>query len=248
MVTSCLFSGRWVGGFRWRRRNGRALVGLRWVARTYDLDQKALRACVYTPQVGLSDESEGHNNQIDYMLVRRGDLRVCKDYKVFLGMTRILRNLNEDAIETFRVLVSESKVAMKQTRFKELFMCREDQQDERDMAKERYKLAKSEAKKAVAQAKDKAYEDLYKRLDSKVGENDIYKIVKPQERRRRDVGNIEYIKDEGGDENPIRTLRDYSKPRHEGYRNTIELLVGNNMGVGKNKRGTVVGQGFGGKV
>ncbi|GJV80225.1 protein kinase-like domain, concanavalin A-like lectin/glucanase domain protein [Tanacetum coccineum] len=31
------------------------------------------------------------------------------------------------------------------------------------------------------------------------------------------------------DENPIRTLRDYSKPSHEGYRNTIELLVGNNV-------------------
>nr|GEW07291.1 protein kinase-like domain, concanavalin A-like lectin/glucanase domain protein [Tanacetum cinerariifolium]GEY86733.1 protein kinase-like domain, concanavalin A-like lectin/glucanase domain protein [Tanacetum cinerariifolium] len=32
-----------------------------------------------------------------------------------------------------------------------------------------------------------------------------------------------------GDENPIRTLRDYSKPSHEGYRNTIELPVGNNV-------------------
>ncbi|GKD71828.1 hypothetical protein Tco_1325918 [Tanacetum coccineum] len=32
-----------------------------------------------------------------------------------------------------------------------------------------------------------------------------------------------------GDENPIRTLRDYSKPSHEGYMNTIELLVRNNM-------------------
>nr|GEU57966.1 MAK10-like protein [Tanacetum cinerariifolium]GEZ96227.1 MAK10-like protein [Tanacetum cinerariifolium] len=32
-----------------------------------------------------------------------------------------------------------------------------------------------------------------------------------------------------GDENPIRTLRDYSKPSHEGYRNTIELLVENNV-------------------
>ncbi|GKG36386.1 hypothetical protein Tco_0444064, partial [Tanacetum coccineum] len=31
------------------------------------------------------------------------------------------------------------------------------------------------------------------------------------------------------DENPIRTLGDYSKPSHEGYRNTIELLVGNNV-------------------
>ncbi|GKF38619.1 hypothetical protein Tco_0118680, partial [Tanacetum coccineum] len=32
-----------------------------------------------------------------------------------------------------------------------------------------------------------------------------------------------------GDENTIRTLEDYSKPSHEGYRNTIKLLVGNNV-------------------
>nr|GEZ67101.1 zinc finger, CCHC-type [Tanacetum cinerariifolium] len=32
-----------------------------------------------------------------------------------------------------------------------------------------------------------------------------------------------------GDENPIRTLGDYSRPSHKGYRNTTELLAGNNM-------------------
>ncbi|GKE21327.1 hypothetical protein Tco_1432839 [Tanacetum coccineum] len=32
-----------------------------------------------------------------------------------------------------------------------------------------------------------------------------------------------------GDENPIRTPGDYSKPSHEGYRNTIELPIGNNV-------------------
>nr|GEU53323.1 MAK10-like protein [Tanacetum cinerariifolium] len=32
-----------------------------------------------------------------------------------------------------------------------------------------------------------------------------------------------------GDENPIRTLGDYSKPSHEGYRNTIELPIWNNV-------------------
>ncbi|GJZ44387.1 hypothetical protein Tco_0591642 [Tanacetum coccineum] len=32
-----------------------------------------------------------------------------------------------------------------------------------------------------------------------------------------------------GDANPVRTLGDYSKPSHEGYRNTIELPVGNNV-------------------
>ncbi|GKA06795.1 hypothetical protein Tco_0686019 [Tanacetum coccineum] len=32
-----------------------------------------------------------------------------------------------------------------------------------------------------------------------------------------------------GDENPICTLGDYSKPSHKGYRNTIELPEGNNV-------------------
>nr|GEV98730.1 zinc finger, CCHC-type [Tanacetum cinerariifolium] len=32
-----------------------------------------------------------------------------------------------------------------------------------------------------------------------------------------------------GDENPFCTLRDYSRPSHEGYRNTIEFHDGNNV-------------------
>ncbi|GJY36941.1 hypothetical protein Tco_0422319 [Tanacetum coccineum] len=32
-----------------------------------------------------------------------------------------------------------------------------------------------------------------------------------------------------GDDNPIRTIGDYSRSGHEGYRNTIELLEGNNV-------------------
>ncbi|GJR86252.1 hypothetical protein Tco_0210263 [Tanacetum coccineum] len=32
-----------------------------------------------------------------------------------------------------------------------------------------------------------------------------------------------------GDENPIRTLGDYSRPSREGYRNTIEIFDGNNV-------------------
>ncbi|GKF64720.1 hypothetical protein Tco_0188168, partial [Tanacetum coccineum] len=32
-----------------------------------------------------------------------------------------------------------------------------------------------------------------------------------------------------GDEDHIRTLGDYFKPSHKGYRNTIELPIGNNV-------------------
>ncbi|GJU65231.1 hypothetical protein Tco_1247066 [Tanacetum coccineum] len=64
----------------------------------------------------------------------------------------------------------------------------------RSMAEARYK----EAKKAVARAKGKAYEEMYKRLDSKEGENDIYMISKSIERRKMDLGFVRFIKDKDG--------------------------------------------------
>ncbi|GKD00847.1 MAK10-like protein [Tanacetum coccineum] len=38
-----------------------------------------------------------------------------------------------------------------------------------------------------------------------------------------------------GDENPIYTLGDYSKPSHKGYRNTIDLPIGNNVSEDPNQ-------------
>ncbi|GKC07436.1 craniofacial development protein 2, partial [Tanacetum coccineum] len=184
----------------------------------------------------ITFQSGGRCTQIDYLLVRRGDLKACKDCKVFPGEAcssqhrllamdtlfkrvqrrrvgsaapRILwKNLNGDAAEAFRSRVSEgvsaqieaisasdansmwnflasiirdaakdslgealgsskthtarreswwlceevqSKVAEKQARFRELLSCQEGNLEERLRAQERYKLAKREAKKAIAQ-------------------------------------------------------------------------------------------------
>ncbi|GJW00939.1 retrovirus-related pol polyprotein LINE-1 [Tanacetum coccineum] len=202
----------------------------------------------------------GRCTQIDYLLVRRGDLKACKDCSVFPGEAcssqhrllaldtmfksvhrmrlgrvtpRILwKNLTGDATETFRSRVAEgvatqaedilgvamgtskthtarreswwldeevqSKVAAKQSRFKELLSCQEGNQEERLRVQEKYKEAKKEAKKAVAQPKEKAYEELYKKMDSKEGANDIFNIAKARERRRRELENICFIKDERG--------------------------------------------------
>ncbi|GKA79089.1 hypothetical protein Tco_0785685 [Tanacetum coccineum] len=49
-----------------------------------------------------------------------------------------------------------------------------------------------------------------------------------------------------GDENHIRTIGDYSRPSHEGYRNTIELPEGKNMG--KNVPARTIDQSAGGKL
>ncbi|GJY61348.1 retrovirus-related pol polyprotein LINE-1 [Tanacetum coccineum] len=109
------------------------------------------------------------------------------------------RNTDWDTVETFRATIYDklsalregmsacnvdrieevqTKVAAKQSRFKELLACREGTQEDIDMANERYKVAKREAKTVVAQAKDKAYEDLYKKLDFKKGANYIYMTTK----------------------------------------------------------------------
>ncbi|GKA58673.1 retrovirus-related pol polyprotein LINE-1 [Tanacetum coccineum] len=102
----------------------------------------------------------------------------------------------------------QSIVAVKQARFRELLLCREGNEDEQLRTHERYKEAKRQAKKVVAQAKEKAYEDLYKKLDSKEGANDIFRIAKARERRKRDIGDICFIKDEEG-----RTITDEEEIR-----------------------------------
>jgi hypothetical protein len=60
---------------------------------------------------------------------------------------------------------------------------------------EKYKVAKKAAKRAVSEARGRAYEDLYQRLNTKEGERDIYKMAKFRERKTRDVNEVKCIKD-----------------------------------------------------
>ncbi|XP_071680209.1 uncharacterized protein [Lolium perenne] len=60
---------------------------------------------------------------------------------------------------------------------------------------EKYKVTKKDAKQAVSEARGRAYEDLYQRLNMKEGERDIYKMTKFRERKTRDVNAVKCIKD-----------------------------------------------------
>ena len=51
----------------------------------------------------------------------------------------------------------------------------------------KYRMAKREAKGVVARAKARKYEDLYKRLQTKEGEKEIYQVARQRERLKRDV-------------------------------------------------------------
>ncbi|GJV15561.1 retrovirus-related pol polyprotein LINE-1 [Tanacetum coccineum] len=209
----------------------------------------------------ITFHSGDHDTQIDYMLVRKVDLRLCKDCKVFPGEVcfsqhrllaldihikrrprsteravkpRILwKNLYGEAAEDFRARVIEGvtseeedrlvdaeqmwnrlanmiREAAKETlgvvagtlrtrigRMESWWISDETKQTEAQ-SRRGIRKQKREAKKAVARAKEKAYEDLYKRFDSKEGENDIYKIAKARDRRKRDLGIVRLIKDEDG--------------------------------------------------
>ena len=61
-----------------------------------------------------------------------------------------------------------------------------------------FKEKKSKAKKAVAIAKGRAYDDLYARLETKEGEKELYRLARQRDRTGKDVQHVKIIKDENG--------------------------------------------------
>jgi hypothetical protein len=60
---------------------------------------------------------------------------------------------------------------------------------------QKYKEARRNANKAVSEARGQAYTELYRKLDTKEDENDVYKMAKLQERNTRDFNQVKCIKD-----------------------------------------------------
>ena len=63
---------------------------------------------------------------------------------------------------------------------------------------EKYRLARRETKKAVSEARSKAFEGFYQALETKNGERQIYKIAKIRDKKTRDLAQVKCIKDEEG--------------------------------------------------
>jgi hypothetical protein len=61
---------------------------------------------------------------------------------------------------------------------------------------QKYKEARRNTKKAVSEAKGQAYAELYRKLDMKNDENDVYKMIKIREKKTRDFNQVKCIKDE----------------------------------------------------
>ena len=65
-------------------------------------------------------------------------------------------------------------------------------------SRKKYVNARATAKKAVSEAKARVLDDVYKKLDTKGGEKEMYKLAKARERRIRDVIQVKCIKGEDG--------------------------------------------------
>ncbi|KAM0012376.1 hypothetical protein Hdeb2414_s0053g00753601 [Helianthus debilis subsp. tardiflorus] len=85
-----------------------------------------------------------------------------------------------------------TKIKDKQHSFRDLLRCTDE--EERLRVGETYKKAKRKAKKAVTEAKNTAYKQMYERLERKEGEHDMFKFSKARERRRQDLGVVKFIK------------------------------------------------------
>ena len=62
-----------------------------------------------------------------------------------------------------------------------------------------YKTARKQAKREVAKTKNKAYEELFEKLETKQGENEVFKIAKQRNRHNKDVQQIRVIKSKIGE-------------------------------------------------
>jgi hypothetical protein len=57
-------------------------------------------------------------------------------------------------------------------------------------------VAKETTKRAASEAKGRAYDDIYRTLRKKEGENDVYKMARIRETKTRDLNQVKCVKDE----------------------------------------------------
>jgi hypothetical protein len=79
-------------------------------------------------------------------------------------------------------------------RRKECYKCLHHIKSDENIQK--YKEARRNTKKFVSESRGQAYAELYRKLDTKEGENDVYKMAKLRERKTKNFNQVKCIKDE----------------------------------------------------
>ncbi|KAK3515926.1 hypothetical protein QTP86_020334, partial [Hemibagrus guttatus] len=70
--------------------------------------------------------------------------------------------------------------------------------DRTEENRQEYKELQHRVKREVSKAKQKAYDELYTRLDTREGEKDLYRLARQRDRDGKDVQQVRFIKDRDG--------------------------------------------------
>ncbi|KAK3557430.1 hypothetical protein QTP70_026628, partial [Hemibagrus guttatus] len=70
--------------------------------------------------------------------------------------------------------------------------------DRTEENRQEYKELQSRVKREVSKAKQKAYDELYTRLDTREGQKDLYRLARQRDRDGKDVQQVRVIKDRDG--------------------------------------------------
>ncbi|KAK3531764.1 hypothetical protein QTP70_028289 [Hemibagrus guttatus] len=70
--------------------------------------------------------------------------------------------------------------------------------DRTEENRQEYKELQCRVKREVSKAKQKAYDELYTRLDTREGEKDLYRLARQRDRNGKDVQQVRVIKDRDG--------------------------------------------------
>ncbi|KAK3510979.1 hypothetical protein QTP70_027789 [Hemibagrus guttatus] len=166
-------------------------------------------------------KSGGRRTQVDYILCRRGNLKEISDCKVVEKLRQALggqvvlpddwETTAEVIRETGRKVLGVSSGRGKED--KETWWWNEEVQDSiqrKRLAKKKwdmdsteenrqeYKELQGRVKREVSKAKQKAYDELYTRLDTREGEKDLYRLARQRDRDGKDVQQVRVIKDRDG--------------------------------------------------
>ncbi|KAK3568487.1 hypothetical protein QTP86_008540 [Hemibagrus guttatus] len=163
-------------------------------------------------------KSGGRRTQVDYILCRRSNLKEISDCKVVVGES-VARQHRMTAKETTAEVIRETgrKVlgvsSGRKKEDKETWWWNEEVQDsiqKKRLAKKKWDMDRTEenrqeykelqrrVKREVFKAKQKAYDELYTRLDTREGEKDLYRLARQKDRDGKDVQQVRVIKNRDG--------------------------------------------------
>ncbi|KAK3528569.1 hypothetical protein QTP70_003743 [Hemibagrus guttatus] len=108
--------------------------------------------------------------------------------------------------------------------------------DRTEENRQEYKELQCRVKREVSKAKQKAYEELYTKLDTREGEKDLYRLARQRDRDGKDVQQVRVIKDRDG---RVLTSEESVQRRWKEY--FEELMNEENERGKKSRRGELCG-------